>query len=326
MDLMLTEAQQMLKDAARDFMSHEAPKDAIVRWQKSDEGLPASVWQAAAELGWLGVLIPALYGGSDGTFTDAAVLFEELGRGPLPGAFFQSGVLGALTLVEGGSEAQKSTILPRVAEGRDILTLPITEPDNSWGPQGIQLRPERPSGKDGGYVLNGVKLFAPDAVAATHFLVPVRTGEATSEISLLIVDARTPGVSVRNLPGFISWQAEVRFDNVLVPPEALLGGRENDGWMTLERAMEKALPVLCAYRCRRLSGDLRDVGGVQPDADAVRRAYRALPAGAGPHHPAREPPGRCALDHLRGAVEVGRRPAGHPERASREGRGGRILR
>ncbi len=211
-------------------------------------------------LSWAGwaCLIPARYGGSEGTFTDAAVLFEELGRGPMPGPFFQSGVLGALTLVEGGSEAQKQAILPRVAEGRDILTLPITEPDNSWGPQGIRLTPERASA--GGYVLNGVKLYAPDALAATHFIVPVRTSPSTGSgdapstgsgrgdgISLLIVDAKATGVSVRNLPGFISWQAEVRFDNVQVPPEALLGNEENDGWQILERAMEKALPILCAF-------------------------------------------------------------------------------
>jgi alkylation response protein AidB-like acyl-CoA dehydrogenase len=244
MDLTLSETQQMLKNAVQEFIEHEAPKSVIVALQDSEAGLPPAKWRAAADLGWLGVLVPATYGGSGLSLTDAAVLFEELGKGPLPGPFFQSGVLGALTLVEGGSEAQKTAILPRVAEGRDILTLPITEPDNSWGPQGIQLRPEQ---SRGGYVLNGVKLFAPDAVAATHFLLPVRTGETTNDISLLIVDAKTSGVSVRNLPGFISWQAEVRFDNVLVPPEALLGGRENTGWATLERAMEKALPVLCAY-------------------------------------------------------------------------------
>ncbi|HLF77498.1 MAG TPA: acyl-CoA dehydrogenase family protein, partial [Dehalococcoidia bacterium] len=244
MDLKLTEAQQMLKDAARDFMSHEAPKDAIVRWQSSDEGLPQNIWQAASELGWLGILIPERYGGSEGTFTDAAVLIEELGRGPLPGPFFQSGVLSALTLLEGATEAQRGAILPRVAEGRDVLTVAITEPESSWGPQGVHLAPER---SRAGYVLNGVKLFAPDATAATHFIVPVRTGEATNDLSLLIVDRGAAGVSVRNLPGFISWQAEVRFDNVTVPPEALVGGNENDGWSVLERAMEKALPVLCAY-------------------------------------------------------------------------------
>jgi alkylation response protein AidB-like acyl-CoA dehydrogenase len=243
-DLKLNEAQQMLRDAARDFMSHEAPKDAIVRWQSSDEGLPQSIWQEAAGLGWMGILIPERYGGIGGSFTDAAVLLEELGRGPLPGPFFQSGVLAALTLLEGATDAQRDAILPRIAEGRDVVTLAITEPESSWGAQGINLSPAR---NRSAYVLNGVKLFAPEAITATHFVVPVRTGSATNDISLLIVDRNAAGVSVRNLTGFIGWQAEVKFDNVTVPAGTLVGGMENTGWSVLERAMEKALPVLCAY-------------------------------------------------------------------------------
>jgi alkylation response protein AidB-like acyl-CoA dehydrogenase len=244
MDLKLTETQQLLKDTARDFMANEAPKEKIVAWQRSPAGLPPEVWQAAAELGWLGVLIPPQYGGSEGSLTDAAVLFEEMGRGPLPGPFFQSGVLAALTLLEGGSEAQQAALLPRIAAGTDVFTVAITEPNRSWGPQGVQLTPRR----DGaGYVLDGVKLFAPDAFAATHFIVPVRTGPETAAISLLIVDRNQPGVSVRNLSGFVSWQAEVRFESVTVPAEALLGRRENNGWSVLEGAMQRALPVLCAY-------------------------------------------------------------------------------
>jgi alkylation response protein AidB-like acyl-CoA dehydrogenase len=244
MDLKLTETQQLLKNAAQDFMAREAPRDRIVAWQKSEAGLPAAVWQSAAEIGWLGVLIPPQYGGSEGTLTDAAVLFEELGRGPLPGPFFQTGVLAALTLLEGGSEAQRAALLPRIAEGKDVITLAITEPNNSWGVQGVQLRPQRRGDR---YVVSGVKLFAPDAIAATHFIVPVRTGTGPADVSLLIVDRGQAGVGVRNLPGFVGWQAEVRFDDVEVPSEALLGRHESEGWLVLEGALQKALPVLCAY-------------------------------------------------------------------------------
>ena len=53
---------------------------------------------------------------------------------------------------------------------------------------------------------------------------------------------------MRNLPGFMGWQAEVKFDNVEVPASAMLGGRENEGWSGLTGAMERALPVLCAYQ------------------------------------------------------------------------------
>jgi alkylation response protein AidB-like acyl-CoA dehydrogenase len=98
------------------------------------------------------------------------------------------------------------------------------------------------------YLLNGAKLFVSDAIAATHLIVAVRSGSAPDAISLVIVDKQAKGVAARNLPGFMSWQAEVKFDNVEVPASAVLGGRENEGWSGLTRAMERALPVLCAYQ------------------------------------------------------------------------------
>src|SRR5205823_1156304 len=77
------------------------------------------------------------------SLTDVAVLFEELGRGPLPGPFFSSSVLGALTLLEAGTEEQKRRLLPDVAEGETVLTVAVSDPRTSWGPQGVTLRAER---------------------------------------------------------------------------------------------------------------------------------------------------------------------------------------
>ena len=244
MDLALTESQQLLKQTVRNFMEREAPKEAIIALQRSEAGCDAELWSTAAELGWLGMLIPEAYGGNEGSLTDAAVLYEELGRGPLPGPFFSSGVLGALTVLEAASEEQRRRILPSVAAGRQVLTLAIAEPERSWGPRGIALRPDR---RGETFLLDGTKLFVSDAVAATHLIVAVRTGSGEEEISLLLVDKQTAGVSVRNLPGFLGWQAEARFDHVAVPAENLLGGQEHQGWLALERALERALPILCAY-------------------------------------------------------------------------------
>jgi alkylation response protein AidB-like acyl-CoA dehydrogenase len=65
-------------------------------------------------------------------------------------------------------------------------------------------------------------------------------------VSLLHVDAKARGVTTRRLPGFVSWQCEVSFDNVVVPASALLGEAQR-GWTALSRALERALPLLCAY-------------------------------------------------------------------------------
>jgi alkylation response protein AidB-like acyl-CoA dehydrogenase len=244
MDLRLTEDQQMLKQVVRSFMDREAPKETITALQDNDKGIHPGIWEQAARLGWLGMLIPVEYAGGGNSLTDAAVLYEELGRGPLPGPFFSSGVLGALTVLKAGSEEQRRTLLPAVASGHYVLTVAINEPGNSWGPQGIRLQPIHHGDS---YVLNGTKLFVSDASDASHIIVAMRTGPDADDISLLVVDRQTPGVSVRTLPGFLSWQSEVAFKDVRVPVAGLLGDKENTGWAALERALEQAIPVLCAF-------------------------------------------------------------------------------
>jgi len=245
MDLSLNEHQRMLQQSVRSFMERRTPRSKIVALQRSELGYDRETWKTIAGLGWLGLLIPEAYSGGGGSLTDAAVLFQEFGRGPLPGPFFSSGVLSALVLLEAGSEEQRCRYLPAIASGENIFSVAVTEPARSWGPQGIALTAER-HGES--YRLNGIKLFVSDAVAATHLIVAVRMGPALNETSLLLVDKSLKGVSARLLPGFIGWQAEVAFDNVEVPAGGLLATRENDGWAALTRAMERALPILCAYQ------------------------------------------------------------------------------
>jgi alkylation response protein AidB-like acyl-CoA dehydrogenase len=245
MDLSLNEHQRMLERSVRSFMQRRAPRSNIVRLQRSELGYEPDAWKAIAELGWVGSLIPQSYGGGNGSLTDTAVLFQEFGRGPLPGPLFSSGVLSALVLLEAGSEEQRRRYLPGIASGEKIFSVAITEPARSWGPQGIALTAERQGER---FRLNGIKLFVSDAVAATHLIVLVRTGPSLDATSLIVVDKNLQGVSARLLPGFIGWQGEVAFNNVEVPADSSLAACENRGWAVLTRAMERALPILCAYQ------------------------------------------------------------------------------
>ena len=68
------------------------------------------------------------------------MLIEELGRGPVPGPSFSSGVLGALTVSHGGTEEQKHAILPHVVRGEQVLSLVVTEPHRGWRPETVQMR------------------------------------------------------------------------------------------------------------------------------------------------------------------------------------------
>jgi alkylation response protein AidB-like acyl-CoA dehydrogenase len=249
MDLGLTEAQEILKGSVADFVQREYDKNTLFALEGAPTGITPELLRKVAELGWLGVVIPEAYGGEGRSFTDAAVLFEELGRGPVPGPFFASGVLGALTVLHGGTEAQKQAILPQVARGEHVLCVAATESDYGWRPDRVHLRPNLERGH---YVLNGVKLFVHDAKAATHLLCVVRTSPASNGssrgISLLIVDASAPGVSIRTLPGWMGQVDEIHFDNVQVPADAVLGGVEGRGWEIVEAAGLQAIPILCAYQ------------------------------------------------------------------------------
>jgi alkylation response protein AidB-like acyl-CoA dehydrogenase len=248
MDLGLTEAQDILKTTAANFVQQEYTKETLIELEMTPTGVTPELFRQVADLGWLGIIIPEEYGGAGRSFTDAAVLFEELGRGPVPGPYFSSSILGALVVLHGGTEEQKRTILPQVATGESVLSLAVTEPHFGWRPELVQLQTRQQRGH---YVLNGIKLFVHDAQAATHLLCAVRTGQSnglTGGITLLVVDARTAGVSIRSLSGWMGQVDEVRFDNVHVPATAVLGDSEGQGWDVIEAAAMQAIPILCAYQ------------------------------------------------------------------------------
>lgn len=248
LDLGLTESEEMLKKAALDFLRRDAPKEVIQALQETDTGYTEELWRKVVEIGWLGVIIPEQYGGTESLLTSAGVLFEALGTGPLPGPYFSSGILGSLIILEAGSEEQKKRILPAVADGKQILTLALTEPEYSWEPGAVQTTA---TSKNGDFVLDGLKLFTIDAQAATHFIVVARTGKEADPakgVTLFLVDSKSDGVSVRRLPGFLAGRTfEVKLDSVKVPRSAMLGDK-NEGWQALKQAIAKSIPVLCAYK------------------------------------------------------------------------------
>ena len=120
MDLSLTEEQEMLKTAVRRFVDTEYPKETLLELAATGQNAPSEPWSKLAATGWLGIIIPTEYGGEGGSFTDAGVLFEELGRGPVPGPHLSSAALGALAILEAGTEEQKRSLLPDVA-GPEVI-------------------------------------------------------------------------------------------------------------------------------------------------------------------------------------------------------------
>lgn len=244
MDFAFSEEQEMLRRSARDFLAKECGSKVVRRLMESSDAYDKVLWQKLAGLGWTALGIPEAYGGV-GTFLDLIVVLEEAGRALMPGPFFATMGLAAPALIEAGTEAQKKEVLGAIAEGAARATLAFTEPSGRWDAGSITLS-AKPSG--GGWQLDGVKLFVPDADAADYIVVAARTrGEGDDGISLFLVKGRPHGMTVtplKTLDMTRRW-SEVRFDGVKLDGGSLMGPAHK-AWPALKRALDWATAALCA--------------------------------------------------------------------------------
>ena len=217
MDFSLNEQQEMMQSLARDFLADEYTDKVLKTSVAEDEHNP-ELWKKVAALNLTGLGIPEEYGGV-GDFLDLAVVLEEMGRACFISPFFSSVVLGASTILEAGNETQKQQYFPDIAEGKSIFTLAVTEESGRYSPEDIETTAVR---QGNGYVINGRKVFVPDARASDYLICATRTGQE-SGITLLILDINTNGIKINPLT-MVSGDkmSEVLLDNVEVGPEALL--------------------------------------------------------------------------------------------------------
>jgi len=243
MDFGFSEEQEMLRDAARRFLADNCPTTFVRKMMDHPTAHDAALWGKIVELGWTAILIPEEYGGLGGSFLDMTVILEEAGKTLMPGPFFASSVLGAAAIVEGGSDALKTAVLPKIAGGEYLATLAIPETSGRFDAAGIALEAKK-SGD--GYVLTGEKFFVPDAHVAESIAVAVRTAPGGADgITLLLVDAVTPGITITQLKTVDMTRrlAHVRFDGVKVGADRVLGA-ENGGWPIAARLIDIAATAL----------------------------------------------------------------------------------
>jgi alkylation response protein AidB-like acyl-CoA dehydrogenase len=243
-DFAFSEEQEMLRKSTRDFLAKECSSKVVRRLMESPDAYDPALWKKLADLGWTALGIPESYGGVGG-FLDLVVVFEEAGRALLPGPFFATMGLAVPTLLEAGTEAQKREVLTAISSGAARATLAVTEPSGRWDAAGVTLS-AKPSG--GGWKLDGVKLFVPDAEVADYTVVAARTrGEGEDGISLFLVKGRPNGMTVTQLKTLDTTRrwCEIRFDGVELGADALMGS-PHLAWGPLKRAMEWATAALCA--------------------------------------------------------------------------------
>ena len=244
-DFGLSEDQEALQRAAREFLAAECPPALVRANAESGDGIPRGLYKKMAELGWMGLVVPEKLGGLGLSTIDLALVLEELGRAVVPGPFLPTQLVIA-ALLKGGTDAQRATWLPAFLAGDAFGTLAAAEGDQTLDPAGIRTTATKT--RDG-WTLDGTKVFVQDAPGADVLLVAARTkaGAGPAGISLFLVERRAKGVKVRPQEGFdLSRRTgEVQLKHVAVPKAALVG-KEGQGWPLLARLFDLACVGLAA--------------------------------------------------------------------------------
>ena len=243
MALVLNEEQSMLRDSARGLISDKAPVAHLrkLRDTKDAAGYSRELWKTFAEMGFSGLLVPEEFGGSALGCVEAGVVMEEIGRTLMPSPFLSTAVLAASALTRGGSKAQKSDYLPKIAKGDLVATLAVDE--------GAKHRPAKTAmtavRSGNGFRLNGAKAFVVDGNVSDLLIVAARSsgkpGDAEG-LTLFLVDPKTKGIDIERT-AMVDYHnaARINFKDVDVTADSVLGEVDQgstllDGVLNIGRA------------------------------------------------------------------------------------------
>ncbi len=234
MDFSLSNEQRDIRSAAREFAEKEFPPIAEECDEK--EIFPREVWRKACALGFVGSFIDPAYGGSGLGLLDYTLIAEEFWRvDPGIGQALFSTAFGAEIIQLHGTLAQKQRYLPRVVKAEAIMGLATTEPD-----AGSDITSAKTTAvRDGeSYRINGSKTMIGNGSIGDFLLVFCLTNPERPKIherfSFFIVETDRPGFDGTHMRGKMGLRAydsaDVGLNDVVVPQENLLGGKEGRGF------------------------------------------------------------------------------------------------
>jgi alkylation response protein AidB-like acyl-CoA dehydrogenase len=238
MDFEFTEQEEAFRKEVRGWLEANLPDDLRGRAFASsradhEEVRKLRAWQRRmAEAGYVGMDWPRAFGGRSAAITEQIILYQEMARAESPQLVNRGGVsmLGP-TLMKHGTPAQQQRHLPAIRTADEIWCQGFSEPNAGSDLANLQTRAVREGDR---FVVNGQKVWTSMAHVADWCFLLVRTDPAAPKhkgISFLLVDMKSPGISVRplrQLTGEAEFN-EVFFDNVAVPAENLVG-RLHEGW------------------------------------------------------------------------------------------------
>ena len=234
--------QQLLTTLARFVEERLKPLESQIA---AEDKIPDSVIEDMKALGLYGLTIPEAYGGLGLNMQEEVAVARVFGKtSPAFRSAFGTNVgIGSQSLVIDGTEAQKQHYLPKMATGEIVGSFCLSEPEAGSDAASVRTTAR----KDGdSYVINGTKRYITNAPTANLFTVFARTDPDVSGargVSAFLVERDTQGVSLGQPYKKMGQQGapvcDVIFDDVRVPADQLVGGRENLGFITAMKVLDK---------------------------------------------------------------------------------------
>ncbi|KTC93607.1 acyl-CoA dehydrogenase family protein [Legionella cincinnatiensis] len=224
LDEQLNDDERMIRDSVARFVSNDVMPLMADSFEHAQ--FPRELIRKSAELGLLGLTLPAEYGGAEASYVAYGLVCQELEKGDSGLRSFVSvqSSLCMFPIFRYGSEEQKVRFLPGMATGEIIGCFGLTEPDFGSDPSGMRTTAKK---VDGGWCLNGAKMWITNSPIADIAIVWAKTDEG---IRGFIVDTKSQGLSRPEIKLKMSLRAsitgELVFDNVFVPDENYLPGSD----------------------------------------------------------------------------------------------------
>ena len=179
MDFSFTEEQERMREHLTKLLDEVCPPEYTERCDNNATP-PREAFQALAEHGWFGLILPVEYGGSGGSAIDLAILLEETGLHceDLASWLFRTLTYGGYAMMKHGTQAQKEEFLPKVLRGEISFCFGLTEPDSGSDAAALTTRA---TAVDGGYVINGLALEV-DRQGAPHIV--YNRGQSNANVTL----------------------------------------------------------------------------------------------------------------------------------------------
>ncbi|WP_326541853.1 acyl-CoA dehydrogenase family protein [Pseudorhodoferax sp.] len=256
------EITQAFLDSVRTFVNERLiPAENTVA--ETDQ-IPADIVGEMKAMGLFGLTVPEEYGGLGVTMEEESLIMFEMGRtSPAFRSLFGTTVgIGSQGILIDGTQAQKDYWLPKLASGELTASFALTEPEAGSDAASLRTTARREGDH---YIVNGSKRFITNAPTAGIFTLMARTdpnNKGAGGVSSFIVDAKTPGITVgkpdKKMGQRGAHTADVTFDNVRVPAENIIGGKEGQGFKTAMKVLEKGrihIAAICVGAAERMLED-----------------------------------------------------------------------